>query len=78
MKSVPSFATLYRKDETAWLETMSQLLAQRRFRELDYRHLSEYLADMAKRDKREVMSREVPQGVHKPGAAVAASGRVSA
>jgi len=55
--TVRSLSSLYRKDETAWLETMSQLLAERRIRELDYRHLSEYLADMAKRYRREVMSR---------------------
>lgn len=55
----PSATTtsLYHEDETAWLETMSRLVAERRFAELDCEHLSEYLADMAKRDKREVMSR---------------------
>jgi hypothetical protein len=48
---------LYEEDETAWLEEMSRLVAERRFRDLDTKHLSELLSDMAKRDKREVQSR---------------------
>jgi hypothetical protein len=48
---------LYEADETAWLETMAKLIRARRYGELDYRHLREYLSDMAKRDKREVQSR---------------------
>lgn len=48
---------LYEQDETAWLEIMSNLAAQGRFAEMDYLNLSEYLADMAKRDRREVFSR---------------------
>lgn len=48
---------LYERDETAWLEAMSELIAQGQFTELDYLHLSEYLADMARRDRREVVSR---------------------
>lgn len=50
---------LFERDETAWLEMMSALAASGRFAEMDYRHLSEYLADMAKRDRREVFSRLV-------------------
>jgi hypothetical protein len=50
---------LYELDETAWLEAMSALAAGRRYAEMDYPHLSEYLADMAKRDRREVFSRLV-------------------
>src|SRR6202162_2269896 len=50
---------LYEQDETAWLEAMSALAASGRYAEMDYRHLSEYLADMAKRDRREVFSRLV-------------------
>src|SRR5437667_12763961 len=50
---------LYERDETAWLEVMSALAASGRFAEMDYRHLSEYLADMARRDRREVFSRLV-------------------
>jgi hypothetical protein len=50
---------LYEQDETAWLEAMSALAASGRYAEMDYRHLSEYLADMARRDRREVLSRLV-------------------
>ena len=52
-------SVLYEQDETAWLEAMSFLAASGRHAEMDYRHLSEYLADMAKRDRREVFSRLV-------------------
>ena len=48
---------LYESDETAWLEAMSTLAGARRFAEMDTRNLSEYLAAMAKRDRREVLSR---------------------
>lgn len=48
---------LYQEDETAWLETMARLVEEQRHDELDYQHLSEYLSDMARRDKREVLSR---------------------
>ena len=48
---------LYEQDETAWLDAMSALAAERRFAEMDVRNLSGYLADMAKRDRREVRSR---------------------
>jgi hypothetical protein len=51
--------SLYHEDETAWLEVMAQLVAERRFDEFDYEHLSEYLSDMARRDRREVYSRLV-------------------
>jgi hypothetical protein len=50
---------LYEQDETAWLEHMAALAASGRHAEMDYQHLSEYLADMAKRDRREVFSRLV-------------------
>ncbi len=49
----------YERDETAWLEAMAALAASGRYAEMDYRHLSEYLTDMARRDKREVFSRLV-------------------
>jgi hypothetical protein len=39
------------------LEVMSRLVAERRFEEFDCEHLSEYLSDMARRDRREVYSR---------------------
>jgi hypothetical protein len=50
-------ANLYETDETAWLERMSKLIEERRYEKLDYKHLSEYLLDMAERDRREVFSR---------------------
>jgi Domain of unknown function DUF29 len=52
-------ALLYERDETAWLEVMSALAASGRYVDMDLQHLSEYLADMAKRDRREVFSRLV-------------------
>jgi hypothetical protein len=55
----PGLSVLYEQDETAWLEAMSALAASGRHAEMDYVHLSEYLADMAKRDRREVFSRLV-------------------
>ncbi len=55
----PTLDLLYATDETAWLEAMSALATEGRFDELDYPNLSEYLADMAKRDRREVFSRLV-------------------
>jgi hypothetical protein len=53
----PTLAELYEADETAWLDAMAELAAQRRVSELDLRHLGEYLGDMAARDRREVESR---------------------
>jgi hypothetical protein len=50
---------LFGQDETAWLEIMSRLAAEGRYAELDHSNLSEYLADMAKRDRLEVSSRLV-------------------
>lgn len=50
---------LYRTDETAWLDVMAALAAEGRCAEMDYPNLSEYLADMANRDRREVFSRLV-------------------
>ena len=64
---------LYQTDETAWLEIMSVLAAEGRHGEMDYPNLSEYLADMAKRDRREVFSRLVIllthllKSAHQPG-----------
>src|SRR5437773_9954788 len=55
---------LFERDETAWLEVMSQLAAQGRYAEMDHANLSEYLADMAKRDRREVSSRLVTLLTH--------------
>ena len=50
---------LYELDETAWLDTMAGLAREGRATELDLPHLAEYLADMAKRERREVESRLV-------------------
>ena len=50
---------LYEQDETAWLDIMSTLAAQGRYAEMDHPNLSEFLAAMAKRDRREVFSRLV-------------------
>jgi hypothetical protein len=57
-------ASLYENDETAWLERMSKLIEEGRYEKLDYKHLSEYLLDMAKRDRREVFSRLTTLLVH--------------
>jgi hypothetical protein len=61
MASAPvlPLSVLYEQDETAWLEAMSALAAAGRYAEMDHANLSEYLADMAKRDRREVFSRLV-------------------
>jgi hypothetical protein len=53
----PSRKALYEQDETAWLEAMSELIRLGRLEEIDYPNLAEYLADMARRDRREVESR---------------------
>src|SRR3977135_2983878 len=55
---------LFERDETAWLELMPHLAAEGRFAEMDHSNLSEYLADMAKRDRREVSSRLVTLLTH--------------
>jgi Domain of unknown function DUF29 len=54
-----ALATLYEADETAWLERTAELVRSGRFDQLDPGTLAEYLADMAKRDRREVVSRLV-------------------
>jgi hypothetical protein len=58
-RSPVATATLYEADETAWLEAAADLIRQGRFGEVDCATLAEYLADMAKRDRREVFSRLV-------------------
>lgn len=52
-----SLATLYERDETAWLEAMARLALQGDVDQLDYQNLAEFLTDMARRDRREVESR---------------------
>ena len=51
--------SLYLADETAWLEQTAKLASAGRWDEIDRDNLSEYLTDMANRDRREVMSRLV-------------------
>jgi len=63
-KAVLSLPSLYEQDETAWLELTAQLISQRRYKEIDHKNLSEYLSDMARRDKREVVSRLVNLMAH--------------
>jgi hypothetical protein len=58
-RSPVATATLYEADETAWLEATADLIRQGRFGEIEREVLAEYLADMAKRDRREVFSRLV-------------------
>ncbi len=71
-QTTPATPSLYEQDETAWLEQTAGLVAQRRFAEIDHHHLGEYLADMARRDRREVLSRlvvlmaHVLKGEHQP------------
>jgi hypothetical protein len=48
---------LYMADETAWLDEMARRIGKREYDQLDYKHLREYLRDMAQRDRREVLSR---------------------
>ncbi len=55
---------LFERDETAWLEIMAHLAAEGRYAEMDHPNLSEYLSDMAKRDRREVASRLVTLLTH--------------
>ena len=52
-----TLANLYLDDETAWLERMAEVVQFRNVDALDFENLSEYLSDMAKRDRREVESR---------------------
>jgi len=63
---------LYETDETAWLEAVASLIRLGQYENLDFPHLSEYLTDMARRDRREVKSRlttllaHVLKWVHQP------------
>lgn len=54
-----ALSELYEKDETAWLETMAELIERGQLDDLDYPHLKEYLEDMAARDRSEMYSRLV-------------------
>jgi hypothetical protein len=61
---VSKLSRLYNSDETAWLEESSRLIKEGRVEDLDYKHLREYLQDMARRDRREVRSRLVQLVLH--------------
>jgi Domain of unknown function DUF29 len=56
---------LYEPDETAWLEEMARLIKKRQYGQLDYKNLREYLQDMARRDRREVLSRLTTLLIHR-------------
>ena len=58
-KAATAISSLYEQDETAWLEQTADFVAKGRWDAVDREHLSEYLTDIAKRDKREVLSRLV-------------------
>lgn len=53
----PTPYTLLDQDETAWLEQTAVLVAEGRFGEIDSAQPGEYLADLARRDRREVIRR---------------------
>jgi len=55
---------LYEADETAWLEQMADCIQKRQYDRLDYQNLAEYLLDMARRDRREVLHRLTTMLVH--------------
>jgi hypothetical protein len=48
---------LYEQDETAWLDRMAQLATEGRCADFDLPNLAEFLESMARRDRREVVSR---------------------
>jgi hypothetical protein len=52
-------AALHEVDETAWLEATADLIRHGRLEEVERDTLAEYLTDMARRDRREVLSRLV-------------------
>lgn len=56
-ETISNLSELYETDETAWLEQMAALAAAGETAAMDLEHLSEYLTDMAKREKREVAQR---------------------
>jgi hypothetical protein len=50
-------ASLYDRDETAWLDETAELVRARKFDEVDFENLAQYLDDMARRDRKELQSR---------------------
>jgi hypothetical protein len=57
-------ADLYYRDETGWVEQMAALATDGSVEALDLPHLSEYLTDMANRDRREAVQRLMVLLVH--------------
>ena len=55
VRMLDALPALYDRDETAWLEAMADLARDGRASDLDLVHLAEYLSDMARRDRREVV-----------------------
>ena len=64
IRTIEALPALFESDETAWLETMSELARDGRVEGLDLPNLAEYLSDMARRDRREVESRLVVLVMH--------------
>ncbi len=64
VRMLQTLPSLHDLDETAWLEAMAGLARDGRGDELDLPNLAEYLADMARRDRREVESRLVVLMAH--------------
>ena len=63
-RTLETLPALYEQDETAWLDAMAELARDGRAEDLDLPHLAEYLADRARRDRREVESRLIVLLVH--------------
>lgn len=55
--NIEDLSELYLRDETAWLEETADRIAAGAYGDLDYDNLREYLTDMAKRERREILSR---------------------
>jgi hypothetical protein len=52
-----TMTNLYEHDIHAWTQKTAELLRQRRFQELDIKHLVEELETMGRRDRQELVSR---------------------
>jgi uncharacterized protein DUF29 len=57
-------SSLYERDETDWLRRSSHLIAEQRWRELDFKNLIDFLESMARREKRQVHSRLTQLLIH--------------
>ena len=63
-RTLPTLAALYEADETAWLDQTAALIRSGRLDQLDTANLAEFLTDMARGDRREVVRRLVILLVH--------------